>query len=107
MQNKKALIGSPCPLPTAACWKGSEICPFIDREIIGLLIRVLMFFIRSSGNPRNLMVSKQKLWEIQSNALEKSSPIIASGVSFLQDRVLKSKIVLLQFAMLELDVYAF
>ena len=66
-----------------------------------------MFFIRSSGKPRNLIVSKQKLWDIQSNALEKSNPMIASGVLFLHDKVLKSRIVLLQFAMLEFDVYAF
>ena len=66
-----------------------------------------MFFISSSGKPRNLIVSKQKLWDIQSKALEKSSSIIARGVLFLHDRVLKSRIVLLQFAILEFDVYAF
>ena len=51
-----------------------------------------------------LIVSKQKLCEMQSKALEKSSPIIASGDLVLHDKDLKSRIVLLQFAMFELVV---
>ena len=63
-----------------------------------------MFPIRPSGNPRNLIVSKQKLCDIQSKALEKSRPIIASGDLVLHDKDLKSRIILLQLAILELVV---
>ena len=57
--------------------------------------------IRSSGKPKNFMVSKQNEWDIISKALEKSSPMIAGDLFNLHANVRKSRIVLLQFAMLE------
>ena len=57
--------------------------------------------IRSSGKPKNFIDSKQNEWDIISKALEKSSPMIASDLFNLRANVQKSRIVLLQFAMLE------